>query len=76
MWEIQITFDMLLGSDAPTTTWTSEALLFGDADNKPLRPEFYQLGDAIKSMQKSLCEFYGVTELGITEIRIVPAPQS
>jgi hypothetical protein len=72
MYEIFITFDQMLGDTAPKITWTSEALLFGDENNKPLRPQFYEIGEAILAMQKSLCNFYGVNELGITEIRIVP----
>jgi len=72
MWEILMTFDQLLGEAAPKVTWTSEALLFGDENNKPLRPQFYEIGQAVLFMQRRLCEFYGVTELGITEIRIVP----
>jgi len=76
MWEILMTFDQLLGEAAPKVTWTSEALLFGDENNKPLRPQFYEIGEAIMFMQKRLCEFYGVNELGITEIRIVVAPES
>jgi len=70
MWEIFMTFD--LNEDKHLNTWTSEALLFSNEFGYVLRPEFYEIGDAIKKMQKDLCEFYAVKELNITEISIRP----